>query len=363
MPAPRNASGEGGQPPPSPVRGYEGILLLSAADVTVRNNRVLDNDRDPGLSFTGALTACPGQPGSDVYENDETGDCGGAIHLIGTDASVIADNLITGNADGVLISDETRESRGNLLIGNDIENNPLECGIVLASHPPMGNLSGPHYGVDGNTVADNISENNGVQISGSGVEIASDGAGPGRATGNVIIDNRLIHNGDGGVSIHSHVGPAFGAPADDMSGNKIIGNFIARNLAAGADTATTGPVGININSGGGGSPIYGTVVSGNVIQQESMDIAVNTPAEVNIHLNQLLGNQIGVADVCAQDGGVCTGHIDATENYWGCPAGPGGHGCSTASGTDINSTPWLLLPPSVGQRAQVPVPGQGGNGR
>jgi hypothetical protein len=127
-----------------------------------------------------------------------------------------------------------------------------------------------------------------------------------------------------------------------MDGNMIIGNYIAGNLADTADTATPGKVGININSGGGGSPVLGTVISQNVIRDEDVDIAVNTPAEVDIHLNDLLGDKIGVADVCVFDKAtVCTGSIDATENYWGCMRGPNKDGCATTSGSDIRFTPWL----------------------
>ena len=162
-------------------------------------------------------------------------------------------------------------------------------------------LFAPHYGVDHNTVAENVSADNGVQIGGSGVGLFSDGNGPGRTSDNLIIHNKLTGNGLGGVALHTHVGPAFGAPADNMDGNMIIGNFIAGNLADQADTATPGRVGININSGGGGSPVVGTVITGNVIRDEDVDIAVNTPAEVDTHLNELLGGKIGVADVCAFD--------------------------------------------------------------
>jgi hypothetical protein len=293
----------------------------------------------------GVAAGCPGQPGNGVYENDETGDCGGALHLIGTVHSIVSGNLVKGNADGILISDETAESRDNLVIHNEFLDNPLECGIVLASHPPTGQVSPPfgtHYGVDHNTVADNISSGNGVQIGGAGVGMFSDGMGQGRVSGNVIIHNKLVGNGLGGVDIHTHVGPAFSLPADDMDGNQIIGNYIAENLADTADTATPGSVGININSGDGGSPVRGTVISHNVITEEDVDIAVNTPAEVDIHLNDLLGGKIGVADVCVLDSGtICTGSIDATVNYWGCAAGPGGSGCTTVSGSDIRFTPWL----------------------
>jgi hypothetical protein len=199
--------------------------------------------------------------------------------------------------------------------------------------------------VDHNTVADNISADNGVKIGGSGVGLFSDGNGPGRTSDNVIIHNKLTGNGLGGVALHTHVGPAFGAPADDMDGNMIIGNFIAGNLADQEDTATPGSVGININSGGGGSPVMGTVISQNVIRDEDVDIAINTPAPVDVHLNDLLGGKIGVADVCAFDKATaCTGTIDATQNYWGCVAGPGGSQCTTASGSDVRFTPWLHKP-------------------
>jgi parallel beta-helix repeat protein len=115
------------------------------------------------------------QPG---YETDETGDCGGALHLIGTANSIVSGNVMSNNSDGILISDETAESHGNLLIHNTVKNNPLECGIVLASHPPMGSIESPHYGVHHNTVAENVSTGNGVQIGGSGVGFLPMGLAP-----------------------------------------------------------------------------------------------------------------------------------------------------------------------------------------
>jgi len=90
----------------------------------------------------------------------------------------------------------------------------------------------------------------------------------------------------------------------------------------------------HINSGGGDSPILGTVIAQNIITDEDVDIAISTPAAgaVDIHLNNLLGGNVGVADVCTYDnpGGlnpagvaVCTGSkIDPTRNYWGCSNGP-----------------------------------------
>jgi hypothetical protein len=334
---------------------YEGILVLNASDATIRHNSVLNNDTI-GPVF-GSGPACKGQP---AYETDESGDCGGAIHLLGAVRSIVANNFISGNADGILISDDSGESRDNLIIRNIVTDNPLECGIVLASHPPVGSTPphfARHYGVDHNTVAENVSSRNGVTVGGAGAGMFSDGEGPGRVSDNVIIGNELTGNGLPGVALHTHVGPAFGAPADNMNGNMIIGNFIAGNGADTFDTATPGTTGININSGDGGSPVYGTIISQNVIRNEQVDIAVNTPNEVDAHLNDLLGGKIGVADVCALDKATaCTGSIDATENFWGCTAGPGGKGCATISGSDIRFTPWLKSSTGTGDEKSAARP-------
>lgn len=252
--------------------------------------------------------------------------------------------MVSGNADGILISDETRESHHNLILRNTVSNNPLVCGIVLASHAPVGSSPpnyAPHHGVDNNTISGNVSANNGVQQGGAGVGLFADGQGPGRVTNNVVTGNKLTGNSLPGVALHTHNGPTRGAPVDNMSGNVIIGNTISGNGSDAADSATPGATGININSGDGGSPVIGTVIALNSISNEAVDIAVNTAAEVDIHLNNLLGGNIGVANVCALDGAPCTGTINATDNYWGCTAGPGGSGCTTTSGANIRFIPSL----------------------
>lgn len=327
---------------------FEGILAVSASRVAISNNSVTNNDKSPGLNFTGAPTGCPGQP---AYETDETGDCGGAIHLIGVADSTVSGNYVSGNADGLLISDETGPSEGNLVTQNNFLNNPLECGIVLASHPPTGNIGGTHHGVFGNTVSDNTSTGNGVQIGGAGVGLFSDGIGPGRVSDNLIRHNTLIGNGLGGVTLHTHVGPAFHLPADDMSNNTITGNYIAGNLPDFFDTATPGRVGININSGGGGSPVTGTVITFNIITDEDIDIAINTPANIDIHDNSLFGGKVGLGNICTFDGAsICGGSIDATRNYWGCSGGPlAGGACSTFAGNNILYRPWSPQPVANGK--------------
>jgi parallel beta-helix repeat protein len=325
---------------------YEGVLVVSTSNAVIRDNKIVNNDQTPAVFGSGP--ACTGQP---AFETDESGDCGGGLHLIGVVHSVISGNILTGNGDGILISDETGMSRDNLIIHNQATDNPPECGIVLASHPPVGSAPpafAKHFGVVRNTVADNLSARNGVSVGGGGVGLFSDGQGQGRVSGNVIVGNQLIDNGIPGVSLHTHVGPAFGLPADDMDGNQIIDNFISGNGADTDDTATPASAGININSGGGGSPVLGTIIAGNTIVNEEIGIAANTPAEVDAHLNTIDGASTGAANVCSLDNPtnptVCTGSMDVTENFWGCAAGPGKGGCTTMSGANILFTPWLRAP-------------------
>jgi parallel beta-helix repeat protein len=318
---------------------YEGILLLSTTGVTVRDNDIVNNDQE-GPSTTG--TACTGQPS---YETDESFDCGGGLHLLGAAYSYVSGNTVSENADGILISDETKTAHNNVIINNTVTSNPIVCGIVLASHAPVGSQPpnyAAHHGVQNNTISANTSSNNGANKGGAGVGLFADGNGQGIVSNNVITGNTLTGNSLPGVAIHSHKGPAMGKPADNMAGNIIISNTISGNGADSADSKTPGTAGINISSGDGGSGIVGVVVALNTISDEDVDIGVNTAVEVDIHLNNLLGGKIGVANDCTLDGASCKGsNVNATQNYWGCATGPGGSGCTTASGSNVNATPFL----------------------
>jgi parallel beta-helix repeat protein len=306
---------------------YEGILVTNASGVTISGNLVLYND----MNLQPAVPACPGQP---VFETGEEFDCGEGIHLLGADHSTVANNLVANNGGGILLSDDTAQNHDNLVTGNISQDNPFDCGIVLASHAPAPGSSAAHNGVVNNTIANNQSIHNGYQVpgAGAGVGLFSDGSGPGLVSGNVVIQNQLLNNGIPGVAFHSH------APGDTFANNKIIGNHISGNGADTGDTATPGPTGINLNSGFGASPISGTVISGNVIDREAYDLFINTPPQVDAHLNSFIGN--GGVGVDNSSGGT----VNVTENYWGCLGGPGAEGCTAVEGTDVMFTPWLISP-------------------
>jgi hypothetical protein len=311
---------------------YEGVLVTNSTNVTIKGNHVLDND----VLLDIVDATCPGQP---PFETGEDFDCGEGVHIMGVSFSIIASNLIQGNSGGILISDDTGQTHDNLITGNTVKDNPFDCGITLASHGPAPGSSAPHNGILHNTISGNQSIHNGFQVPGAGAGIGffSDGSGIGLVSGNIAINNELLNNGIPGIAFHSHVGPNFGAPADNLNGNFLLSNHLSGNGADVGDTPTPGPTGINLNSGFGGTPITGTVISGNKIDNEDVDVAINTPAAVELHFNNLLGGDTGVANLGS-------GTVNATNNYWGCFFGPGTKGCSTTSGPGITDRPFLPFP-------------------
>jgi hypothetical protein len=152
----------------------------------------------------------------------------------------------------------------------------------------------------------------------------------------VVIDNDLTNNGLPGVAFHNHAAPGPGDPAVNLNDNVIANNRISGNGADTEDAATPGPTGINILSQ---VVMTGTVISGNVIYGEQDDIVIKTPlgAQVSVHLNDLVGASVGIANI---------GHgaVEATENWWGSPGGPGTRGATAVSGSGITFTPWLTYP-------------------
>lgn len=294
---------------------FEGLLVTNADDVIVRDNAVTDNDR--------ALDSpsCPGLPPPDSQAGEGI-DCGEGIHLTGVSHSAVSANIVQRNSGGILLSDDAGPTYDNLVTGNVVADNPFDCGITLASHKP----AAPN-GVYHNTIANNEASRNGLQGEGSGVGLFA--AAPGMATyGNVVVGNTAVGNRIPGIAMHAH------APGAKLDDNVILANHLADNGADENDSATPGTTGIMIFAAG---PITGTVVAQNQIEREAIAIAVKTPSAVDLHLNDFDNHRTGVANLG-------NGTIDATENWWGCGAGPGNPGCASADGPGITDTPALSQP-------------------
>lgn len=312
---------------------YEGILVANATGVNIVDNLVVDNNQKLDIS----AGSCPGLP---PFETNEQDDCGEGIHLMGVDHSAVANNTVTDNSGGILVTDETGPNHDNLITGNDVEYNPYDCGITLASHPLAG-AKGPavSFGVFNNQVVANTVGHNGLK-NGGGAGIGMYAAGPGNINyGNVATGNKLIENGLPGVAMHNHaVVP--GLPPVVFHDNKVVDNYFDANAAdQGPGIGTSGPTGINVASQ---VPVPGLVISGNVFHNEDIAISFNAPGDTGFDMlatvNSFEPKTIGLQQVGA-------GKILGRLNWWGCAGGPKTSGCASATAV-IPIDPWLTAAPA-----------------
>ena len=107
-----------------------GIVISNASHVTVSENSVLNNDK--GL-LSGDDATCPTL--SNFSYLTRAADCGEGIFISGVDHSTVANNQVssTGNAGGILISDETGPTYDNLIADNNpvVRDTALDCGTTL----------------------------------------------------------------------------------------------------------------------------------------------------------------------------------------------------------------------------------------
>lgn len=235
--------------PSVPLIESEGLVL---SNIDIIGNDVANDDQ--GFSGPGGSTS------TCIYG----GDCGGGIHLNVVSNSILRDNSVSGNADGILLTDDYGPNFDNVIVGNDVFDNATECGITLPSHNPnavsynatTGQVTGTNPtegGVYGNKIIDNVAIDNGTVVAtepsgamtGSGAGVGIFGSVPGTGSyDNLVAGNFLAGNGLGGVTIHAH------APGgEDVNGNVIVRNVIGTNNLGGdpedgppfpSDPSTTG---------------------------------------------------------------------------------------------------------------------------
>ncbi len=246
----------------------EGILAAGLGrDITgisISASAVVHNDL--GFGFP--------KPKSSYFEcqpaGEIPGDCGEGIHFTAVAFSAVKGNLIAGNSGGVLLSDDTGPTHGNLVADNRVTGNATDCGITVPGHNPnalsaTGQRQPSVAGVYGNVIARNVVTNNGLKGEGAGVLFAN--ASPGTASyDNLVEGNYIAGNGLPGVTFHAHVVPK--GKFEDLSGNKVIGNAIGKNNLLGdtldspaspKDLVTTG---VLVYSGG--TPVTVTIARNHI---------------------------------------------------------------------------------------------------
>ena len=304
-----------------------GIFVGNSTHVLLINNTVQNNDLGAVIpTDPNEETTCPDSPYPFLGD-----DCGEGINLNGASFAVLFNNTIQNNRGGILMSDEVGATHDNVILLNHVLNNVSDCGITMASHPAGFDANGaplPGNGVYNNHISYNVSNGNG----GAGIGIFTPTPGT-QAYGNEVVGNSATGNGLPGITLHSH------APAQNLNGNSFLYNTLSANSIFGPDGDSGAPpsgIEISADASAGAAPITDTLIYGNTITDQEVGIWVGSTeisSTVHAHRNHLGGTTVGV-----QNGG--TGTFDATQNDWGCPAGPTSADCAGVVGS-VNYTPWL----------------------
>lgn len=209
----------------------EGILVNSVKNTTIANVIVSGNNTGTGPNAV-ANSYAPCQ-----RAQDRPGDCGGGIHLLGSSGATVLAGTVSGNASGIVVSDETGPASGNTFSGNSVHGNALGSGFTLVSRngaaAPGGVRAPGAGGVFGNSLTGNNVFDNGLEAGGGGVTLTSSVAG-GAVYDNTVQSNVMTGNGWAAVAVH---GSASGV---DLGGNTVINNQIGTNNAVGdPGTGTT----------------------------------------------------------------------------------------------------------------------------
>ena len=253
----------------------EGILAAGLggdiSDISISHSAIVHNDLGFGVPT----------PKSSYFEcaaaGQVPGDCGEGIHFTGVAFSTIKDNDIAFNSGGVLLSDDTGPTHGNLVAGNVVTGNSTDCGITVPGHNPgalnaQGQRQPSVAGVYDNVIRGNVVTNNGLKGEGAGVLFAN--AGPGTASyDNLVQGNFIAGNELSGVTLHAHTLPP--GKFEDLSGNRVIGNTIGTN---------------NL----GGDPLDFPASPKNLVTTGILVFSGGTPVTIKIAFNHIFNNKIGI---------------------------------------------------------------------
>jgi parallel beta-helix repeat protein len=210
------------------------------------------------------------------------GDCGEGIHLMGVTDSKVADNYVSRNEGGVLLTDEFGPTHDNVVEDNTVTGNPFDCGVTVPGHNPFALDASGHRqpsvaGVYDNVIRDNWITNNGLQGEGAGVLFANAGPGTG-SYDNLVEGNYIAGNELSGVTMHAHTLPP--GLVEDLNGNRIIGNVIGHNNVGSAAVGPGDPL--------DGPPVTDPLTTGVLVFSGSV------PVDVTIEHNRIFDDYYGI---------------------------------------------------------------------
>ncbi len=236
-----------------------------------------------------------------------------------------------GNGTTVTISGNTITGVGPtpLIAQNGIQISPGTTTAVVSNNTVSGNqFTGMTSGPDPTTDVQSAgilnfidsSSITGNTVFGNDLGIFSTNSGT-TSTGSTISGNIMQSNRFEGIVL--------GEGTATVSNNTITGNNIGVAVLA-SSGETTNAVGTLVsnnitNNGNGGLAFPGGGI------RLLVQAGATTTAQATAHFNRIVGNSVGLDNTT-------TAPVDATNNFWGSNAGPGGPGSDTVSGP-VTSTP------------------------
>ena len=250
----------------------EGIYVQDTSHVTVQYDYALNNAVN--ASQVCPINVLPTTPPCIAEDK--------AIELVGTSQSTVVGNTVVGTVGdgGIGVSDDgpldpgivenqfhpatpgaNNPSAHNLVADNTVINNVGGCGIVVSAYNP------------GQGVLDNVVFNNAVSGNAEGVVVATPIPGT-SAINNTVKENTIVNSATEGVDIDGS------SPNTMVAGNSVIGNVLSGN-GPDYDFPKPAPTAIAVLSPTN-DPVTGTLVMGNIIQNEVYGIGVFNASESTI---------------------------------------------------------------------------------
>ncbi|HEY2705903.1 MAG TPA: putative Ig domain-containing protein [Candidatus Dormibacteraeota bacterium] len=332
--------------------GPDGRISLREAILAATNTVAASTITVPGGTFgltRGELQV--GASGSNVTIN---GAGAGTTTIQQTDGVNRVLNLDPGQVGNVTVAISGVTITG----GHDTGDGFGGAGIIGGNASPADSLTLSSCAVTGNTV--------------TSTGTASPGGGISWAGGNLTISGCTISNNDSGTSAGG--GVSFTTPTAASGSLSITGSTITGNTARSADPS-------NLIGGGG---IYVHAVAGSTVSIRNDTLTGNSvtatggaPAgggavwaqgAATIAFNRIVGNTAaggGATGVEYDNNTGTAATAAATDNWWGCNAGPGNAGCDSVAsggtgtsgtgGGTLGFTPWLQLTAAAVPAKVVPA--------
>jgi parallel beta-helix repeat protein len=215
-------------------------FMVVGDHATIRSNTVTNNGNgDPNNPGNGI--DLDGSSYSTVSGNTVSGSGNGGIQLA-NDPDAIGVSTICSMV-GISCNGITGTATYDSVIGNNVNNNPNACGILLVDHDGTdGSTADLADGIHNDVVQGNQVLNNALQGYGAGILLATEAPG-GAVYNNLVSGNNVAGNGLAGLTLHSH-----GGPGQDLNGNVIIGNNFGTNNTKDEEPSDLQTTGVFIGS-------------------------------------------------------------------------------------------------------------------